>query len=245
MHGSSFPHLAQPPTASGNPRGAWPSSSGLLLLAARNQSPLGRSGGRCRRLQAADPEQVVGGADEQGGMLRPCETSEAGLAQAAHTLEPAEALFHPFAKPLAQGVADGPRGAAIEPGSLPPLYLRQSGGACAADASGARSRSRESPCPPRVYGGECPGWPADATGPGPSPARPSRSADPHTGRAGSPSRHGRNSRAGPLCPGPSGPTELPGPSCADAWRWCAAPHDSPREDDRDRPAAPPPGRPGA
>lgn len=67
-----------------------------------------------RGIQPADAQQVVGGAGEIRQQLGPLDAPDAGLAQAAHGLHPAEDFFDALAFSLAQDVALVPGGAGIE-----------------------------------------------------------------------------------------------------------------------------------
>lgn len=85
--------------------------------------PSGNSRGSRRRRRAADPEQVVRRANEPRRVLRPSEAAEAGLAQAANGLEPAEDFFDLLPAALTEPIASVACGAAIQPGRVPPAHL--------------------------------------------------------------------------------------------------------------------------
>lgn len=104
-------------------KGAWWLIHPHLQFTAHAAVPSRGSRGHCRRLQAADPEQVVRRADKPRRVLRLGEAAEAGLAQAANGLEPAEDFFDLLAAALTEPIARVARGAAIQPGCVPPGNL--------------------------------------------------------------------------------------------------------------------------
>ena len=77
------------------------------------------------RPQATDAQQIVGRADEVGGMLRARHAAESRLAQAADRLQPPKDLFHPLADSLTERIAHVPRRPAIQARRAPAGDLRE------------------------------------------------------------------------------------------------------------------------
>src|SRR3954466_5231006 len=72
--------------------------------------------------EAAEADQVVGGGDEVPRVARPFEPTEAGPAEAADGLHPAEDLLDGLPNPLADGVARVAGGPAVN-GAPPPARV--------------------------------------------------------------------------------------------------------------------------
>src|SRR5688572_21646228 len=68
----------------------------------------------CRSGEPGHAEQVVGGADEVGGELRPLDAAESRLAEATDGLPPAEDLLDELALALTDRVVGMPRGSRVD-----------------------------------------------------------------------------------------------------------------------------------